>query len=273
MPRMSLAQEVSEVGWYHTIALPGETLTPGFYDTPTAIERVPFPVSLAGKRCLDIATANGFWAFEMERRGASEVVAVDVPSVDKLDWPGLGPPPGADDARQMRRGFDLAHRALDSSVVREECSVYEITPERLGTFDFVFIGNVLLHLRDPVGALMASRGVVEGELLSVDVISLLAMIKSPRAPMATLSRRQEPWWWTPNRAGYRTYFRRAGLEILDEGGIFFFPFGRGYYKRPPLRTIAGSLPQIWFWTVLRRLGAPTSWIRARPLTPESAPDG
>ena len=46
------------------------------------------PQSLRGKRCLDVGTYDGFWAFEMERRGAAEVVAVDVLDHARWDWPG-----------------------------------------------------------------------------------------------------------------------------------------------------------------------------------------
>ncbi len=38
-------------------------------------------------RALDVATFDGFWAFEMERRGASEIVAIDLDCADKLDLP------------------------------------------------------------------------------------------------------------------------------------------------------------------------------------------
>jgi tRNA (mo5U34)-methyltransferase len=261
---MSLAEQVAERAWYHTIELPEGIVTPGYFDTPAGLQRVPMPASLEGKRCLDIACANGFWAFEMERRGAAEVIALDLPNAEALDWPGAGNPPQVDHVEEPRRCFEVAREALGSSVERLDLSVYDITPERLGTFDFVFIGNVLLHLRDPVGALKAARSVVGGELLSVDVVSLVATIKSPRQPMATLSDRPLPWWWTPNRAGYRNYFTRAGFDLVDTGGIFFFPFGDGYERRPPMREVLRSASGLWFWTVLRRFGAPTSWVLARP---------
>src|SRR2546429_59313 len=66
----ALAARVASVSWYHSLSLPGGLITPGFFDTLDELERVPFPLSLDGKRCLDVATADGFWAFEMERRGA-----------------------------------------------------------------------------------------------------------------------------------------------------------------------------------------------------------
>jgi hypothetical protein len=57
MPTRSLAERVAGVSWYHTLQL-GEIETPGNFDTPGELARVPFPKSLAGKRCLDVATAD-----------------------------------------------------------------------------------------------------------------------------------------------------------------------------------------------------------------------
>ena len=78
---------VADVPWYHTIRLPNGVTTPGLYDTLGELERVPFPADLKGKRCLDVGTADGFWAFEMERRGAAEVVAIDIDDPEGYDWP------------------------------------------------------------------------------------------------------------------------------------------------------------------------------------------
>src|SRR5688572_26946789 len=112
-----LAGEIAAATWYHTIELPGGVRTPGFYDTPEIVKRFPFPASLEGKRCLDVGTANGFWAFEMERRGAAEVVAVDIDDPADYDWPEPLPErptrpanrkPGTDP------GFQIAHRELGS---------------------------------------------------------------------------------------------------------------------------------------------------------------
>jgi len=44
------------------------------------------PTSLEGKTALDAGTGDGFFAFEMERRGAERVVAIDVARVADCDW-------------------------------------------------------------------------------------------------------------------------------------------------------------------------------------------
>src|SRR5256885_9687090 len=112
----TLAERVASVRWYHSLALPDNVITPGSFDTSRELRQLPFPSSLAGKRCLDVATSDGFWAFEMERRGAAEVIATDVlPS--RLDWPGNAPSPPMDDALFCEmRPFDIAHAALESRV-------------------------------------------------------------------------------------------------------------------------------------------------------------
>ena len=66
--------------WWHVIDLPDGTSTPGGWDLRRAAsQEIPWP-ELAGKRCLDVGTADDFWAFELERRGAADVLATDIPS-------------------------------------------------------------------------------------------------------------------------------------------------------------------------------------------------
>jgi tRNA (mo5U34)-methyltransferase len=83
----ALADRVAELSWYHTIDLPGGIVTPGQFDTRGAVAHVPLPASLEGARCLDVGTWDGFWAFEMERRGAASVTAIDLDDAARWDWP------------------------------------------------------------------------------------------------------------------------------------------------------------------------------------------
>src|SRR3954454_2123419 len=91
----------ADLRWYHTLDLPGGVVTPGEYDLRPIAGRLPWPQSLQGLRCLDVGSRDGFYAFEMERRGAVEVVSLDVddPSAYHLPEAGAdrrGPgPPGA----------------------------------------------------------------------------------------------------------------------------------------------------------------------------------
>jgi tRNA (mo5U34)-methyltransferase len=245
--------------------LPGEIVTPGIFDTLDELSRVPLPASLAGKRCLDVGTADGFWAFEMERRGASEVVAIDVHDPARLDWP--GPPRSDEEMREIggselnrHRGFDIAHEALGSSVQPREMTVYELDPADIGEFDFVFIGSLLLHLRDPVGALRAIRSVLRGELLSVDTVSPTMTLLHPRQPMARLDAPGWPLWWVLNLPGYRRLFDAAGLQIVASGRPFFVKPGPAF--KPTPRATRG--PEGIRHQISTKLGILHAWVVARP---------
>jgi tRNA (mo5U34)-methyltransferase len=230
-----LAQQVSEVVWYHTIELPGGLLTPGYVDNRALAGRMPFP-SLAGKRCLDVGTMNGFWAFELERRGAQEVVTIDVADLHELDWPArlrLRDPAesyiNTEDRLHAIRGFELAKAALGSRAQRREINVYDLSPEAIGSFDFVFVGSILLHLRDPVRALERIREVCSGAALIFEAIDLTGTMLSPRAPRAMLDGTRA-WWWIPNARALRRMIESAGWNVLESSGIVFQPAGAGFRK-------------------------------------------
>jgi len=248
-------------------------VTPGHFNTLEERERVPLPASLAGKRCLDVGTADGFWAFEMERRGASEVVAIDVDRVDDYDWPGNVDAAEHDrftrDHPSHKRAFELAHRALDSKVERHDLRVYDLDPDGLGRFDFAFMGSLLLHLRDPVGAAAAVRKVLthDAELLSVDSISPLLTALHPRQPVARLEAPGWPLWWVMNLTAYRRIFPAAGFEVTAAGRPFRLRPGPAYHSKPrSKRHLYGLIQPI----VARSQGVPHAWLRARP-SPSGAP--
>jgi tRNA (mo5U34)-methyltransferase len=185
--------------WYHCIELPDGTVTPGAFDLRPSTKVVPLPDDLTGARCLDVGTWDGFWAFEMERRGAAEVVAIDIEDPERWDWPprervaghggGLAvlsdrKPPGA--------GFRHAAEALGSKARRVDRSVYELDPATDGAFDVVFLGSLLLHLRDPVGALDRVRAVCRGQAVVADTVDAIPSLLRPRTPTARLEGGERP---------------------------------------------------------------------------------
>jgi tRNA (mo5U34)-methyltransferase len=164
--------------WYHTMDLHG-VVTDGWFDLRSVVGRLPWP-DVAGKRCLDVGTFDGFLAFELERRGAAEVVCTDVPS--HADWDHL-PLERAnalafwdEHGGEKGAGFAIAKDVLGSSVQREWVNIYELSPERLGTFDVVVCGTLLLHLRRPFDAIEAVASVCRGEFLSCEQIDPLLTI-------------------------------------------------------------------------------------------------
>src|SRR4051794_27943263 len=165
-----LAQRVAAREWYHVLELAPGVVTPGWYDLRGVVARVPLPASLAGARCLDIGTFDGVWAFEMERRGAAEVIGIDILDPRAWDWPVAASEQAISDLERRKEGgagFEIARTALDSRVQRRERSIYDLDPEVDGEFDLVYLGSLLLHLRDPVRALERARSVCRGRLLVV----------------------------------------------------------------------------------------------------------
>ena len=211
--------------WYHTIELAPGVATPGQIDLREAAGRV-LPDDLSGKRALDVGTFDGFWAFEMERRGA-EVVAIDVDRIDAAEWPPLNRPKLEARARewdvQLGRGFNIVSEFTGSSVKRVISPVYDVTAEVLGgPVDFAFSGDIMLHLRDPIRALQAIRGALApgGQLLQFEPFSLPATLRAPRRPMAEFKPLVTDFdWWYPNLATLSAWPRAAGFADVRRTGV------------------------------------------------------
>jgi tRNA (mo5U34)-methyltransferase len=204
--------------WYHTIDVVPGVVTPGWFDLRPIVDQLPWP-DVRGKRCLDIGTFDGFLAFEMERRGAAEVVAVDVEDHLLWDWPpdyrerGLprdpgfsGPPKGA--------GFRLVAELIQSKVDWRPISVYDLDPDEIGTFDVVVCGSLMLHLRDPLRALEAVRAVTGGVLMSSEQIELGLTLLGRDKPLFTLNGSGgNCQWFNFNAAGHERLLYAAGFAI------------------------------------------------------------
>jgi tRNA (mo5U34)-methyltransferase len=252
--------------WYHTIELAPGIVTPGWFDHRSIVPKLPFPASLAGMRCLDVATFDGFWAFEMERRGADEVVAIDVLDPRDWDWPAGSETTVADQLARRKegaRGFSVASEAVGSSVSYEESSVYDLDPAEHGEFDFVYLGSLLMHLRDPVRALERVRAVCRGRLLVVDNINLFLTAVLRRSPAAYLDGRGRPWWWKVNLAGLVRMVEVAGFRLAQPPRRVYIPAGAGHPVVPWSRSLLTSQEARGF--MLTRLkGDPHAAILADP---------
>lgn len=133
--------------WFHRMELPGGIVTPGWSDP--RIDKLPhfgLPETMSGMRVLDIGNAEGFFSFEAERRGASEVIGIE-------NYP------------PMARKFEICRAALDSGARTYMASVYDLSPNTFGTFDLVMFFGVLYHLRHPILALQKIASVCSGVIL------------------------------------------------------------------------------------------------------------
>jgi tRNA (mo5U34)-methyltransferase len=133
--------------------------------------------------------------------------------------------------KRAGQGFEIAHEALGSRVERLEMNVYDLNPVSVGEFDFVYLGSLLIHLRDPVRALERVRSVCRGRLLVVDNVNLGLTLAHPRRPVAALDGVGRPWWWKMNLPGLVRAVEAGGFRLVQPAKRFWMPPGPGQ-KRP-----------------------------------------
>lgn len=252
--------------WYHTLELGPGAVTPGWMDLRSIVDRMPWP-EVRGKRCLDVGTYDGYLAFEMERRGAREVIATDVSDHTQWDWPladrRTGPAFLTSLAGpQKGLGFETAKRALGSSVEKHEISVYDLSPERLGEFDVVVCGSLLLHLKNPVAALEAIRSVTTGHFLSAEQIDPWSSLFSPRRPSGWFRAGTNVQWFVPNVAAHRRMIESAAFALARTSPPYAIPFGEGH--PPQGKTLRARLDVLAVRAVTRATGVPHSAVLAQP---------
>jgi len=218
-------------GWYHTIELGGGLVSRAIYDHRSVVDRYGLPPSLVGKTALDVGTFDGFWAFELERRGADRVVAIDVENIGAFDWlPAAKKALGARVSEESH--FPLAQVMRGSRVKREICSVYDLSPERVGTFDVVFCGDVLLHLWNPLKALVNIRAVTRESAHIQTTIDAGLEAAYPDVPVLRFGQRgfeatpgEQCTYWIFNSAALSQMMEYAGFEVREPQGTFQIPGG------------------------------------------------
>ena len=83
--QQKIEERIAGIRWYHSIRLGNGVVTPGIFDHVPFLSKHPLPERMDGMRVLDVGTFDGFWAFEFEKRGAAEVVALDIGKRRDLD--------------------------------------------------------------------------------------------------------------------------------------------------------------------------------------------
>jgi tRNA (mo5U34)-methyltransferase len=213
-----IIDKISTVEWYHSIDLPHGVTTPGFVDHRPQLHMYQFPEDMTGWRVLDVATYDGFWAFEFERRGA-EVIGIDLETTADVDIPrnwredalreGLEP--------QIKgNGFRMAKEILGAKAQREVCSVYELSPEKFGMFDFVYISDVLLHLERPLTALENIWRVTKHMAMVADVYNPDLEEYGDRAFTELCMDGMSDVWWRPNSRTLEMMLRIARFSRIEQ---------------------------------------------------------
>lgn len=223
----AIIEKLDGIEWYHCIDVGHGVTTPGAFDLTPQLGHYHLPDNLAGQRVIDVATKDGFFAFEFERLGAEEVVALDIDTYDELDWPPRLRPSldKAMLAEKMGAGFSVAHELRQSKVIRHTENVYQMSPESVGQFDLVFSGSYLLHLMNPQLALANMCKITRGKAIIVDQFNPSV----PREFMYFAGAAVDMCWW---------YYSIESLEkmILNAG----FREVR-VLNRFPLKSIKGEM--------------------------------
>jgi tRNA (mo5U34)-methyltransferase len=238
--------------WYHQIEIRPGIVTPGVNSSGETLARLDLPQDCSGLRALDLGARDGFFAFELERRGA------DVVAIDYMD--------------PAESGFDVAKELLGSDVECEVCNLYDLAPERHGTFDVVLFLGLLYHLRDPLlaldriwdvcrdGATLALETQVLDNALVVDGGRPRALADiDPQLREACLMQfypgdslnGDQSNYWSPNAACVRGLLRDAGFEVGAEDvsgarGIFLarrtLDATTAYHRHLEKTTVAQARP-------------------------------
>jgi len=117
-----LAEKMKQYKWFHAIKISDNLYTDPAYPELQVewdfdlecISRVDF----SNKRVLDIGCRDGRWSFEAERRGAREVIGID---------------------NDLSRGaVEFLIPLFNSKVQMYEMNLYELTPDKFGSFDIIF---------------------------------------------------------------------------------------------------------------------------------------
>jgi len=224
-----LIGKLNELGWYHSIELPDGRVIPGLLtleQLKTRIGRFPLPADLTGKRVLDIGAWDGWFTFEMERRGA-QVLAVD-------------------SARQET--FFQAKKLLNSKADYLVEDVCYLTPQQVGYFDVVLFFGVLYHLKHPLLALERLCALCT-DILCMDTLVIDEPARPQERPILEFYETTELGgqydnWCAPNTSCLLAFVRTAGfvnphlIGVHDTRGVVV-----AYRKWPPMAR-SGAAPEI-----------------------------
>lgn len=215
--------------WYHSYYFDNGFEVIGDYNIGQDILDYGFPPDMEGMKVLDIGTGGGWFAHYFHQRGA-DVTTVDARGYCDFDVRGrydyppvesekpepdrLGPNGEPVYFSPVSGGFWVMKDLLDADIRFVNSRAGEVAKHLAGeTFDLVFIGALLLHVRDPVGVLMSARALCGDRLMATTPI--IEGDESTQPMMALYTEVDLVSWWQPNRSCYRYWFLEAGFESVD----------------------------------------------------------
>jgi len=209
--------------FYQAIDLPELGLMPGCWDHRETRDTYLGHTAFEGLTAVDIGPANGFWTFEMERRGARRVIAFELGRRSRWDAVPHGGTVSPKLEQQLRRNveatvraFHYSKRLLRSRVSMRRGAVYD-APKVLPPSDVVLMGNVLAHFRDPLAAIEAACAVAQRRVIITEALWYREPGFEREAAMRLCPRSHTPqvnhsWWQvTPSLVG--EYLQILGFRL------------------------------------------------------------
>lgn len=199
--------KVEDCDFYHTVDLPNGEHHDGHWDIRELFDVYTGRVPLNGKTFLDVGTASGFLSFSAEKAGAT------VTSFDASESTPLIPIPWVENGTQdnvcccgktldrVQNSYWYCHKAFSSKAKVIYRDVHKIADD-MGQFDVVIAGCILLHLVDPIGALMAIARRAKDTLIITDLDPYDLAPQPVLLPNFTRSHKRTPkdfmsWWQFP----------------------------------------------------------------------------
>lgn len=143
---LKLCMASKKIKWVHEIMLPDGSVTPGIWEQKSEEWNLS-SVDFKNKRVLDVGCLDGQYSFFAEKKGAREVLSIDI--IEKAKNKSAYP-----QGAYTNEAYLYAHKVLKSKAKYIfPYSVYNITPEDFGKFDIVLFLGVLYHLAHPLLAL------------------------------------------------------------------------------------------------------------------------
>jgi SAM-dependent methyltransferase len=181
--------------FYHAMDLPGwgELKAESYWELRGRFDDYTGQVDVRGKRFLEVGAASGFVSFEAERRGA-EVVSFDMEHAEQRQFlPGHGADTEGTrrSLEQLKNAYWLAHAANRSKARAFYGDIYNL-PDELGRFDIVFFGQILVHLRDPVGAIEQAARLCHDTLVITE--GMASSLKPRMTFIGGLPGTYDGWW-------------------------------------------------------------------------------
>lgn len=192
-----LLRQIKYQKWYQSIKLTDDYVTPG--ETGTAevdkLDMMGLPLSLEGLSILDVGCNEGFYSFELEKRGAAPILAIDKDqsATDK---------------------FALVSQFFKSKVEFRQVDLMDLDPAEVGQFDIVLCLAVFHHLKYPFQAVDRLYELTKKTLL-LEVVEAIPEKHSEQSCLVRKLSKRGNLQLLPTRVFLKEILKRAGFSAVE----------------------------------------------------------